>query len=351
MLVVLSPTHGRQMLSTIFVFAIFLSLAALSVILWAEFLRLGLRWLGTPGVTRRRIAAVTASAVAVQFAMGIALLSFEPASRPQSLLIGVLRLAATVVVPCLIIMRTFRIRVFRSMQAWLPTLIPTVAVGLFVFLVFKPFICEAYVSPANAMAPTLLGNHWRGRCPECGQPNFCSPVDTRHGRQATPRMICGSFHVNQIPDVPQRIFSPDRFLVAKFLTPKRWDLVVFEYPENPPTLFVMRLIGLPGETIQIEGGDVWVDGNRLEIPESLRGIKYLAELPDWRSSAWGSKDRRAVLGADEYFVLGDFSLQSNDSRFWEKGASGHNPFVVPKSHMRGVATHIFWPPQRWRVLR
>jgi hypothetical protein len=65
----------------------------------------------------------------------------------------------------------------------------------------------------------------------------------------------------------------------------------------------------------------------------------------------GTKDRPAVLADDEYFVLGDFSAQSSDSRWWYEGAPGHNPYAVPRSHVRGVVTHIYWPPQRWRVLR
>ena len=113
----------------------------------------------------------------------------------------------------------------------------------------------------------------------------------------------------------------------------------------------MRLVGLPGETIHVDGGAVWVNGMRLDPPTTLRGLEYLSEMPNWRTPLWGANERPAVLGQDEYFVLGDFSAQSNDSRLWEKGASGHSPFAVPESHLRGVVTHVYWPPQRWRVLR
>jgi signal peptidase I len=338
------------MLATVIVVAVFLGLAVLQVILWAVFLRLGLRWARIPGVTTRRIVIATASVIAIQLALYVPFRLFAPTSDAQAILIGIVELAAAVLVPCLIIMQVFRARFFRSLQAWLPTLLPSVAMVLVVFLVLRPFVCEAFVSSANAMAPTLLGNHWRGRCHDCGQPNFCSPVDAWYGRLETPRMICGNFHVNQVPDVTQLTFPPDRFLVAKFLTPKRWDVIVFQYPEDPSTLYVMRLVGLPGETIHIEGGVVWANGKELEPPDSLRGIEYLSELPDRPSSVWGSRDRPAVLGVDEYFVLGDFSPQSRDSRLWEQGAPGHNPFAVPDSHIRGVVTHIYWPPQRWRIL-
>jgi signal peptidase I len=135
-------------------------------------------------------------------------------------------------------------------------------------------------------------------------------------------MICGNFHVTQLPNVAKLAHSGDRILVAKFLTPQRWDLVVFQYPENPSLVYVDRLVGMPGEEILVRDGSVW-----------------------------GSAERPALLGDDEYFVLGDFSAQSNDSRMWKKGAAGHNPFAVPESHLIGVVTHIYWPLDRWRIFR
>lgn len=74
----------------------------------------------------------------------------------------------------------------------------------------------------------------------------------------------------------------------------------------------------------------------------MRDIEYLPESSDLLGTGfWGLKNRPALLGKDEYFVLGDFSVQSNDSRFWQQGASGHNPFAVPESHMKGVVTHTY----------
>ena len=66
---------------------------------------------------------------------------------------------------------------------------------------------------------------------------------------------------------------------------------------------------------------------------------------------WRAPDRPAKLGADEYFVLGDFSQQAADSRLWETGAPGHPTYAVPQSYLIGVVTHIYWPPSRWRILR
>lgn len=139
----------------------------------------------------------------------------------------------------------------------------------------------------------------------------------------------------------------------KFLPPRRWDIIAFRYPADPATTFVKRLVGLPGETIFIQDGAVWINGQRIEPPEPLRGIQYLDKMDGLPQGAeiCGSKNKPAVLGKDEYFVLGDFSARAKDSRLWDIGAPGHAPYAVPVSYVLGVVTHIYWPPNRCRVLR
>jgi len=165
-------------------------------------------------------------------------------------------------------------------------------------------------------------------------------------------MICrDNFHVSQPTDYGDQVFGRDRFVVVKFFRPRRWDLVVFRFPEDPSILYVKRLVGLPGEEITIKDGRVWADGEMLTPPDSLRGINYLSEIPHAHMELWGSPDHPAQLGDDEYFVLGDFPPRTKDSRLWDRGAPGHNPFAVPESYMCGVVTHIYWPPERWRTFR
>ncbi len=117
--------------------------------------------------------------------------------------------------------------------------------------------------------------------------------------------------------------------------------------------YVKRLVGLPGEEVFIKDGSVWINGQRLEPPESLRGLEFVTEFPNahFQPKIWGTPDRSAKLGKGEYFVLGDFSQQSADSRLWETGAPGHPSYAVPESYLIGVVTHIYWPPGRWRILR
>ncbi|MCA9125001.1 MAG: signal peptidase I [Planctomycetaceae bacterium] len=340
------------MLSTIVFAAIFVGLLLASVVLWALFLRLGLRWAKVPDVTTRRVVAATAIVIVLQVAINLGFLFISPSSDAQTIVLGLVELVVAVVVPCAVISAVFKARFLRALQAWLPTLLAPVTTLAFALLVLRPFLYEAFVVPTNAMAPTLVGRHWKGTCPECGKPNYCSARDEQYGTADPPLMICENFHVTKASEIDKKIHAGDRFMVAKFLTPRRWDLVVFQYPEEPATLYVKRLVGLPGEKVHIQDGSVWVDGVSQTPPDSIKGIEYLSELPDWFGpDLWGSDNRPALLGNDEYFVLGDFSAQSKDSRLWEQGAPGHNPFAVPETHMKGVVTHTYWPPHRWRIHR
>jgi signal peptidase I len=339
------------MVSTIVFAVIFIGLVMVSIVLWALFLRLGLRWAKVPNVTKRRVLFSTAVVLLLQVAANVVLRFASPSFNVPFILLALLEIAATVIIPCMVISRVFKTHFLRAVQAWLPTLLTPIITIAFALFVLRPCLYEAFVSPTNAMAPTLLGKHWKNTCPECGQPNFCTPADMSYAQQKSPLMICENFHIHQVSQVVQKALPPDYFVVAKFLAPRRWDVVVFQYPEDPAILYVMRLVGLPGETIQIEDGAVLVNGKRIEPPQSVRDIEWSSELSPWRTNLWGSKDRPAVLGTDEYFVLGDFSPQAKDSRLWERGASGHHPFAVPESHLRGVVTHIYWPPHRWRILR
>lgn len=339
------------MYSTFVIATTLLGLIIVDVTLWAVCLRIGLRWAKVADVTKRRVVVATATVFAIRLSLFAVCRLVTPISNGQTLFLGVLEFGGGLLIPSLVITRVFKVTFLRSLQAWLPTLVATIGMLLVVLLVMRPFVCEVFVSPSNAMAPTLLGNTWRSTCPKCHEFNVCSPSNPQYAPSDSLRMICRNFHVHQVSDFPQKAFPPDRFIVAKFLAPKRWDVVVFQYPENPSTLYVMRLVGLPGESITIKNGAVWADGVQLEVPDTLRGVEYLSELPEWNEALWGSEQSPATLGPDEYFVLGDFSAQSNDSRIWQRAAPGHQPFAVPESHLRGVVTHIYWPPERWRILR
>lgn len=97
----------------------------------------------------------------------------------------------------------------------------------------------------------------------------------------------------------------DHLLVDKisyrFKEPERYDIIVFPYKHEKNVYYIKRIIGLPGETVQIQGGYAYVDGALLESDT------YGAEV-------MVSEDMSVTLGEDEYFVLGDNRNHSQDSR-------------------------------------
>jgi signal peptidase I len=165
-------------------------------------------------------------------------------------------------------------------------------------------------------------------------------------------MICSNeFKPVFVSDFPNEIVGGDRILACKFIAPRRWDLVVFRYPEDPATKYVKRLVGFPGEKLSIRDGAVWINGEKLDPPESLTGIQYSPTVELYGQVYSGPGSEPVQLGPDEYYVLGDFVQLSSDSRLWKRGAPGHPPYAVPESHLIGVVINIYWPINRWRSFR
>ncbi len=113
----------------------------------------------------------------------------------------------------------------------------------------------------------------------------------------------------------------DSLLVDKisyrFSDPERFDIVIFPYPSDPEECFIKRIIGLPGETIQIdEFGNIWIDGDILEE-------NYGAEVI-WDA---GVASEPITLGDDEYFVMGDNRNHSMDSRDPSVGNIKRDDFI------------------------
>lgn len=95
----------------------------------------------------------------------------------------------------------------------------------------------------------------------------------------------------------------------RFQNPQRGEVVVFKYPKNPSHRFIKRIIGLPGETVEIKDGQVLLyDKNGKQ--QNLNELTYLSDL----KNTYGNL--RVVLGNNEYFVLGDNRSYSSDSRSW-----------------------------------
>jgi len=98
----------------------------------------------------------------------------------------------------------------------------------------------------------------------------------------------------------------DRALMLKrFGELQRGDIVVFLYPQDQTKSYIKRIVGLPGETIEIKDGKVYINGNQIEEP-------YLS--PDYASQ--DTMPAPVAIPPDNYFVLGDNRNNSSDSRYW-----------------------------------
>jgi signal peptidase I len=341
---------------TALVVTILLSLLMLWLIVAVSLLWLGLRWVRVPDVSMMRATGVIVVSCIVQqiiqFPLAYSATKINTDSQPILLFWLLLAIINVIVTPCAIIKYAFKTSVWQSFRAWLTSILAIPIMIAFVLLIFRPFVLEAFASPTNGMAPTILGATQRSSCPTCGQTNYCTPLEVdRYVMRGGVSMICKNFHVHEQSDIPNTVYDPDRILTLKFLSPERWDIAIFESPDQPDTLYVMRVVGLPGELIEIKDGAVWVNGKQLEVPSHLDGLKYVTKIDNYSTAMWGTEAVPAQLANDEFFVLGDFSMRARDSRIWQEGAPGHAPYAVPKSHIKGVATHIYWPFSRWRALR
>jgi len=124
------------------------------------------------------------------------------------------------------------------------------------------------------------------------------------------------------------VYAPHAFDWERRLLPhrpvRRGDVVVFKQPDEPEVDFIKRVIGLPGDTIELRNGFLFVNGEPHEEP-------YVEEI-------YRRQDPKKNLGPvqvrpDHYFVLGDHRDQSADSRFWGQ---------VPRALMKGRALMIWW---------
>lgn len=163
-------------------------------------------------------------------------------------------------------------------------------IGLSAILAFgiRTFVAEARYIPSGSMEPTLQGS--------------------------TDRWQADQIIVDKVS--------------YRFHNPARGDIVVFSPTEalerqNFHDAFIKRVIGLPGETVEVKSGRVYVDGKPLKE-------NYIEEAPQYQ---WGPR----TVPADSYLVLGDNRNNSYDSHYWG---------FVPREKIIGRAIIRFWPPNR-----
>ena len=142
--------------------------------------------------------------------------------------------------------------------------------------------------------------------------------------------VSGSSMENTLSDGDNLIVDK---ITYRFSDPKRYDIIVFPYQYEENTYFIKRIIGLPGETVQIVDGIIYIDGEALQESYGREVMKNSGLAAD-----------PVTLGEDEYFVLGDNRNDSTDSRDPSVGK-------IPRDRIIGRAWVRIWPLSKIGILR
>jgi signal peptidase I len=154
-------------------------------------------------------------------------------------------------------------------------------------LLFRTFAAEGYMISTGSMAPFLSGFHKRVECPKCGflfpfgvaydsdNPDDAEELTRLRSRAVCPN--CGQTRID-VSDVPRN--HGDQLLVNKqaylYRSPQRWEVIVFRNPAKPTEAYVKRVAGLPGDQIQLNDGDVIINGQiSRKSYEQLRAMRII----------------------------------------------------------------------------
>lgn len=109
--------------------------------------------------------------------------------------------------------------------------------------------------------------------------------------------------------------------------PKRGEVIIFEYPRDPERDFIKRVIGLPGDVVEVRNGQVFVNNEPLPEPFGPNPGSYSAGA--------------LTVGPDEVYVMGDNRNNSSDSHLWG---------TLPEKYIIGKALISYWPPRYWSIV-
>ena len=131
---------------------------------------------------------------------------------------------------------------------------------------------------------------------------------------------------SMVPTLNNGQFVMVNRLVYKFNDPEHGDIVVFDYPRDPDQEYIKRVIGLPGDTVTLRNGHIYINGQQLDEPYIVATTRTTGE---WK------------VPGDHLFVLGDNRNNSQDSR---------NFGFVSMENLIGKAIFIYWPPTDWGMV-
>lgn len=203
-------------------------------------------------------------------------------------------------------------------------------VMIFFVLLFRSVFFEPFKIPSGSMVPTLMIG------------DFILVNKLAYGL----KVPFSEWLVDIALDAP--------IYLQKFIQPKRGDVVVFVFPKDDSMYFIKRLIGLPGDQIEVIDKKVFVNGTKIEDKE-INGDTIMADMDDKfkdekflfyeakvedktyvyqvAEESIQAEPMKFTVPAGEYFVMGDNRDHSYDSRFWG---------TVPEKYIKGKAILIWW---------
>jgi len=135
------------------------------------------------------------------------------------------------------------------------------------------------------------------------------------------------------------VFAPSAVEAERALMPerdiKRGDVIVFKYPDEPERDFIKRVIGLPGETLELRNKKVYINGSPLEEPyvHFLEPQSGESSLHEFTSYDLRERYGPVTVPPNQFFVMGDNRDNSQDSRYWG---------FLPRDYIKGKALLIYW---------
>ncbi len=177
----------------------------------------------------------------------------------------------------------------------------SIVIAVILALFIRTFIVQAFKIPTGSMENTLLiGDH----------------------------LLVNKFMLGPSGSSLERTLLPER-------NPRRGDIIVFKYPEEPSRDFIKRVIGLPGETVEMRNKRIFINGKELTEPyvHFLQPPTGPPELSETTSYDVRENYGPVTVPTDEYFVMGDNRDNSEDSRYWG---------FLPRDSIKGNAMMVYW---------
>jgi signal peptidase I len=177
----------------------------------------------------------------------------------------------------------------------------SIVIAVILALFIRTFVVQAFKIPTGSMEENLLiGDH----------------------------LLVNKFVVGPTASAVERALLPVRPI-------KRGDVIVFKYPEEPSRDFIKRVIGLPGETLELRDKKVSVNGHPLDEPyvHFLEPPGTSSEFREVTSTDVRERYGPVTVPPNQYFVMGDNRDNSQDSRYWG---------FLPRDYIKGKAVVIYW---------